>query len=56
MLPKKLYIIVLETKPCLTNSQTLKMIYQVEFFPHPDKQGTPEESRRITSAETSCYS
>ena len=37
----------LEIKPCLINSQTLKMICQVESFLCPDKQGTPEEGRRI---------
>ncbi len=33
--------------PCLINSQTLKMISQVESFLCPDKQGTPEEDGRI---------
>ena len=33
--------------PCLINSQTLKMISQVESFLCPDKQGAPEEGRRI---------
>ena len=33
--------------PCLINSQTLKMISQVESFPSPDKQGTHEEGWRI---------
>ena len=33
--------------PSLINSQTLKMISQVESFLCPDKQGTPEAGRRI---------
>ncbi len=33
--------------PCLINSQTLKMISQVESFLCPDKQETPEQGRRI---------
>ena len=33
--------------PCFINSQTLKMISQVESFLCPDKQRTPEEGRRI---------
>ena len=33
--------------PCLTNSQTLKMISLVKSFPYLDKQGTPEECQWI---------
>ena len=33
--------------PCLINSQTLKMISQVESFLCPYKQGTTEEGKRI---------
>ena len=33
--------------PCLINSQTVKLISQVESFLCPDKQGTPKEGRRI---------
>ena len=33
--------------PCLINSQTLKMISQVESFLCPDEQGTLEEGWRI---------
>ena len=32
---------------CLINSQTLKMISQIESFLCSDKQGTPEEGRRM---------
>ena len=35
--------------PCLNHSQTLKMISQVESFPYPDKQGTPEEGKSSRS-------
>ena len=33
--------------PCLTNSQTLKMISQVKPYLYPEKQRTPEEGRRM---------
>ena len=33
--------------PCLINSQTLKVISQVESFLYSDKQETPEEGWRI---------
>ena len=33
--------------PCLSNSQTLKMISQVEKCLCPDKQGTHEEGQSI---------
>ena len=32
---------------CLINIQTLKMISLVESFLYPDKEGIPEEGRRI---------
>ena len=44
---KKQNLTVNQTRLCLINSQTLKMISQVESFLCPDKQGTPEEGRRI---------
>ena len=34
-------------KSFFLNSQTLKIISQFESFLYPDKQGTPEEGRRI---------
>ena len=33
--------------PCFMNSQTLKMISNIESFLCPDKQETPEEGQRI---------
>ena len=35
----------------MINSQTLKIISQVESFLCPDKQGTPDEGRRIQRCE-----